>query len=199
MRIIIATLLCCFVLAGAAIFSASAPNAGAIELRDEQHMREFLAQQSPFGIRVDGGPALVLTFYEDDTCLADGLRGPGVVPQDSTLPWINLPRQRFGLSPESFDFLDAIFPEIPSGERLQRRAGTWSVTTDRITFELDPVELTPPTEHDISIPNDQHVQRAVNFPLAWADGKLRITIGGIDLKKVDWPSKLRTNSDQTTE
>ena len=178
MKVLIVLLLLCFGLAGFVIVQASMQSVGAVELRDDQHMNEFLSQK-PFGVRVDGGPAIVLTFSDDGTFVADGLRSPGVVPEITDLPWINLSRQRHGLAPESFEFLDALFP-MPEGgstdaDRPQRRTGTWQADVSVLTLSPAPLEGVPPGD--------------LATPRGWVDGKLRIEIGGIRLMKTEWPTE----------
>lgn len=181
MRIVIGAIMLCFVLAAVVILQAAMQPVGGIDLRNADHMRTYLAHK-PFGVRVDGGPALVFTFKADGTFIADGLADPGVVPMDAMLPWINLPRQRFGLSPEAFAFLEELFPEIDDeGTRAQRVSGTWSADETTLSLERVPIPtVTGGAELMDLAPMDT--------PLGWVDGKLRIEVGGIRLMKVDWPT-----------
>jgi len=101
---------------------------------------------------------------------------------DGTLPWINLPRQRFGLTPESFAFLESLFPEIDDdGTRAQRVSGSWTADETTLTLERVPIPTVSGGAELIDLP-------PMDAPLGWVDGKLRIEVGGIRLMKVDWPT-----------
>lgn len=184
MRVLLGALALCFVLAGIAIYQAGMYHSGPIALRDAAHMEEFLTGMSrrTFGIRVDGGPSLALTFAADGSFRADGVSGPGVVPRDASLPWINLPRQRFGLTPESFEFLNELFPANANDERVQFRSGVWSADTTMLTLTLEPTE-----GEDADASNGEAANPArLVLPLEWDDGRRGIGIGGIRLVQSSW-------------
>jgi hypothetical protein len=103
---------------------------------------------------------------------------------DPTLPWINLPRQRHGLTPESFAFLEDLFPVIDesNGTRAQRVSGTWDANTTTLKLERAPVPTVAGGAELTSLPS-------LEVPLGWVDGKLRIEVGGVLLMKTDWPTK----------